>query len=65
MIVGLEAVVSTRNANGEKCHDKRKCVTVEIRNHQDHKCATKVQVQDNKDGSYKVKYFAKPESALY
>ena len=61
MIVGLEAVVSTRNANGEKCHDKRKCVTVEIRNHQDHQCATNVPVtvQDDKDGSYKVKYFAK------
>ena len=63
VIVGLEAqfVVSTGNANGEQCYDERKRVTVEIRNHQDHQCATKVPVtvQDNKDGSYKVKYFAK------
>jgi len=32
---------------------------VEIRNQQGQDCATKVQVQDNKDGSYKGKYFAK------
>ena len=59
--VGLEAqfVVSTRNSNGEQCYDERNCVTVEIRNKQEQDCTTKVQVEDNKDGSYKVTYFAK------
>ena len=59
--VGLEAefVLTTRNAEGEQCYDERDCVTVEIRNQQGHHCATKARVQDNKDGNYKVSYFAK------
>ena len=59
--VGLEAqiVVTTRNAQGEQCYEERDCVTVEIRNRQGHDCATKVQVQDKKDGNYKISYFAK------
>ena len=59
--VGLEAefVLTTRNAEGEQFYDERDCVTVEIRNHQSHDCATKARVQDNKDGSYKVSYLAK------
>ena len=57
--VGLEAqfVVSTRNANGEQRYDERNCVTVEIGKRQGQHSTTKGQVQDNKDGSYKVKYF--------
>ena len=59
--VGLEAeiVVTTRNAQGEQCFEERDCVTVEIRNRQGHDCATKAQVQDNNDGTYKISYFAK------
>ena len=59
--VGLEAqiVVRTRNAQGEQCYEERDCVTVEITNRQGHDCATKAQVQDNKDGTYKISYFAK------
>ena len=59
--VGLEAqiVVITRNALGEQCYEERDCVTVEIRNRQGHDCATEGQVQDNKDGTYKISYFAK------
>ena len=59
--VGLEAefVLTTRNAEGEQCYDERDCVTVEIRDQQGHHCATKARVQDNKDGNYKVSYFAK------
>ena len=61
VFVGLEAefVLTTRNAEGEQCYDERDCVTVEIRNHESHDCATKARVQDNKDGSYKVSYFLK------
>ena len=61
VIVGLEAqfVLTTRNAEGEQCYEARDCVTVEIRNQQGQDCATKARVQDNKDGSYKISYFAK------
>ena len=56
-IVGLEAqfVLTTRNAEGEQYYNERDCVTVEIRNRQGQ---TKARVQDNKDGSYKISYFA-------
>ena len=59
--VGLEAqiVVTTRNAQGEQCYEERVCVTLEIRNRQRHDYATKAQVQDNKDGTYKISNFAK------
>ena len=60
-IVGLEAefVLTTRNADGEQCYEERDCVKVEIRNRQGQDCAKKARVQDNKDGSYKITYFAK------
>ena len=60
-IVGLEAqlVVTTRNKKCQQCYDKNDCVTLEISNRQGDNCAAEVQVQDNKDGTYKIKYFAK------
>ena len=60
-IVGLEAqlVVTTRNAEGQQCHDDYDSVSLEIRNRQGDNCAAEVQVQDNKDCTYKIKYFAK------
>ena len=60
-IVGLEAqlVVTTRNKECQPCYDNNDCVTLEISNRQGDNCAAEVQVQDNKDGSYKIKYFAK------
>ena len=59
--VGLQAefVLTTRNAEGEQHYEERDCVTVEIRNFQDHDSATIAQVQDNKDGTYNISYFAK------
>ena len=59
-IVGLEAqlVVTTRNKNCRQCYDNNDCVTLEIRNRQGENCAAEVQVQANKDGPYKIKYFA-------
>ena len=58
---GLEAqiVVTTRNASAEQCYEERDFVTMEIRNRQGHDCATKAQVQDSKDGTYKISYIAK------
>ena len=60
-IVGLAAqiVVTTRNAQRKQCYEEFDCVNVEIRNRQGRDCATKAQVQDNKDGTYKISYFAK------
>ena len=60
-IVGLEAqlIVTTRNAESQQYHDDYNSVSLEIRNRQGDNCAAEVQVQDNKDGSYKIKYFAK------
>ena len=60
-IVGLESqlVVTTRNAEGQQYHDDYDSVTMEISNRQGNNCAADVQVQDYKDGNYKIKYFAK------
>ena len=60
-IVGLESnfLLTTRNAEGEQCYDERDSVTVEIKNQQGHDCATEVRLKDEKDGSYKVRYFLK------
>ena len=59
--VGLEAqfVLTTRNAENEQCYEQCDIVTVEIRNGDDRECATEAQVQDYKDGSYNISYFAK------
>ena len=59
--VGLlaEIVVRTRNILGKQVYDKGNRVTMEIRSHEGHDCSTKPQIQDNKDGSYKISYFAK------
>ena len=61
VIVGLEAqlVVTTRNKECQPCYDNNDCVTLEISNREGENCAAEVQVQDNKDGTYKIKYFAK------
>ena len=54
-IIGLEAnfLLTTKNVKGEQSYEKRDYVSV------GHDCATEVRVQDNKDGSYKISYFAK------
>ena len=59
--VGLKAeiVLITRNILGEQVYDQNNRVTMEIRNHERHDCSTKPQIHDNKDGSYKISYFAK------
>ena len=59
--VGLEAqfVLTTRNAENEQCYQQCDIVSVEITNDDGRECATEAQVQDNKDGSYNISYFAK------
>ena len=60
-IVGLESnfLLTTRNAEGEQCYNERDSVNVEIKNQQGHDCATEVRLKDEKDGSYKARYFLK------
>ena len=60
-IVGLEAqlVVTTRNKECQPCYDNNDCVTLEISNRQGDNYAAEVEIQDNKDGTYRIKYFAK------
>ena len=59
--VGLESnfLLITRNAEGEQCYNERDFVTVEIKNQEGHDCATEVRLKDERDGSYKVRYFLK------
>ena len=59
--VGLETqiVVTTRTADEEQCYEERDYVTLEIRNRQSRDFAAKAQVQDNKDGTYKINYFSR------
>ncbi|XP_068710855.1 E3 ubiquitin-protein ligase TRIM71-like [Montipora foliosa] len=59
--VGLEGeiVVTTRNARKEQCYQELDRVTLEIRNREGRDSAIKSQIQDNKDGTYKLRYFAK------
>ena len=60
-IVGLKSnfLLTTRNAEGEQCYNESDCITVEIKNQRDHDCATEARLKDEKDGSYKVRYFLK------
>ena len=64
-IVGLEAqlVVTTGNKKSQPCYDNNDCVTLEVRNRQGDSCAAEVRVQDNKDCTYKITYFAKEAGA--
>ena len=64
--VGDEAqfALTTRNAQGRQCYYKHDRVTVEIRDEQGRECATEVQINDNKDGSYKISYSPK-EQGIY
>ena len=54
-------VLTTRNAQGKQCYNKRDTVTVEIRDEQGRECATEVRINDNKDGSYKFSYSLKEQ----
>ena len=63
--VGLKAqfVLTTRSAENKRCYEQFTSVSMEMGNDQGHDCATGVQVQDNKDGSYNISYFAKEAGA--
>ena len=60
-VVGLEAqlVVTTRTVEGQQCYSNDDCIKLEVTNRHGDNCAAEVQVQDNQNGTYKIKYFAK------
>ena len=60
-VVGIEAhfVLTTRNVEGEQHYEERDRVTRQITNRQGHDCAIISRVQDNKNGTYNMSYFAK------
>jgi len=61
--VGVEAqfVLTTKNAVGGQCYSQHDRVTVEINDEEGRECATEVQINDNKDGSYKISYSLKDQ----
>ena len=60
-VVGIEVqiLLTTRNVKGEQHYEERDRVTMQIRNRQGHDCAAIPQIQDNKNGTYNISYFAK------
>ena len=46
----------TRNADKRQCYNNDDNVTAEIRDEQGRECATKVQIDDKKDGVYSISY---------
>ena len=54
-------LLTTRSAQGRRGYNKDDRVTVEIRDEQGRKCAPKVQISDNKDGSYRFSYSPKEQ----
>ena len=61
--VGREAqfLLTTRNAQTRQCYYKHDRVKVEIRDEQGRECATEVRINDNKDGSYWIRYSPKEQ----
>ena len=48
--------LTTRNAAAEKCYKKNDNVTVDLRDERGQKCITTFFVNDNKDGTYKIRF---------
>ena len=61
--VGIEAkfVLTTRNVEGRRCYNKHDRVTVKIMDEQGLRCAMKVRITDNKNGSYEISYSPKDQ----
>ena len=56
--------VITRNAARKQCYDERDSVTVEIKDEQERECATELQVEDIKDGTYKISYYPRVQGTF-
>ena len=59
--VGLQSkfVLTTKNVKGKQLYEEHDCVTLQLKNRNGRDCAIEKQVIDNKDGTYKISYFAK------
>ena len=59
--IGLEAniLVTTKNGKGEQCYEEGDSVTVDIEEASIFARETETQVQNNRDGTYKITYFRK------
>ena len=56
--------VITRNAERKHWYDKDDRVTVEIKDEQARECVTRVRVEDNKNGIYKITYFPRVQGTF-
>ena len=54
----------TRNAERKQWYDKHDRVTVEIKNEQERQWVTKVRIDDNKDGTYKITYYPRVQGTF-
>ena len=54
----------TRNAERKQWHDERDRVTIEIKDEQGQECMTRVQMDDNKNGIYKITYYPRVNGTL-
>ena len=54
----------TRNAERKQCHDERDHVTVEMKNEQERECVTEVQIDNNKDGIYKITHYPRVQGTF-
>ncbi|XP_078364721.1 E3 ubiquitin-protein ligase TRIM71-like [Oculina patagonica] len=57
--VGLKAgfVLTTRNAEGTQCHNECDKIALEIINSDGQDCMTEMQIENRKDGTYRISYF--------
>ena len=65
--IGREAQfnLTTRNTNKRQCYNKRDSVTVSMRDEHGRECVTKVQIDDNEDGSYNISYSPRVPGRCY
>ena len=54
----------TRNAERKQYHDERDHVTVEMKNEQERECVTEVQIDNNKDGIYKITHYPRVQGTF-
>ncbi|PFX12753.1 E3 ubiquitin-protein ligase TRIM71 [Stylophora pistillata] len=53
--------LTTRDSEGRQCYNERDHVTVEIKDEQGQECITAMQIIDNKDGLYQIRYSPRNE----
>ena len=54
----------TRNEERKQCYDEKDRVTIEIKEEQERECVTKVQINDNENGIYKITYYPRVQGTF-